>query len=327
MGRTFDSLRKLPIKGADGSANGGRSISFAETLIDTPRIEVDEVPYIEVGGPGHSFEASPTVMGAKSPPRPSVGGRMPAAPRSQSIPVPPVSSPAAAEALGVVFQAVPDVPLSIEPARKRFAPELLTFHQPDHPVCAQYHALLKNLCGQLSAVSGRVIVLGAAATGAGNTTVALNLAITCARDGQGRVAVVDANLRRPGVAERLGMSAGPGLRELLCGRVPVARALRETGQANLLAVTAGEPNTGGVPWPRGESLRSILRQCGKHCEFVFVDGPSWDGGPELASLNGACDAIYLVLRPAEVGTKPAVQLMQLIPHLGGNLGGYIVTKR
>jgi Mrp family chromosome partitioning ATPase len=327
MGRTFDSLRKLPIRAADESADGSRPISSAETLIDTPRIEVDEVPYIEVGGPGRSFEASPTVLGAKGPPKAPVGDKAPRLSRSQSIPVPPVSSSAVSEALGVVFQAVPDVPLSIEPPRKRFAHELVTFHQPEHPVCAQYRALFESLSGQLSTVSGRVILLGAAGMGAGNTTVVLNLAITCARVGQGRVAVVDANLRRPSVAERLGLSAGPGLRELLCGRVPVARALRETGQANLLAVTAGEPNTAGVPWPRGESLRSILRQCAKHCEFVFVDGPSWDGGPELASLNGACDAIYLVLRPAEVGTKPVVQLMQLIPHLGGNLGGYIVTKR
>src|SRR5207247_1880385 len=53
-----------------------------------------------------------------------------------------------------------------------------------------------------------------------------------------RVTVVDANLARPALAERLGLSAGPGLREVLTGRTPLPWAVQNTRQTNLRAPVA-----------------------------------------------------------------------------------------
>ncbi len=55
--------------------------------------------------------------------------------------------------------------------------------------------------------------------------------------------------------------------------------------------------------------------------------PSWDQGPELASLVSSCDAVYLVLRPNQIESPEVAEFLHLIPHVGGHAGGYIVAER
>ena len=62
-----------------------------------------------------------------------------------------------------------------------------------------------------------------------------NLAVTAARQGGRRIAVVDADPRRPTLSERLGLSARPGLCDVLAGAATLDQALQPTGQANLTA--------------------------------------------------------------------------------------------
>jgi Mrp family chromosome partitioning ATPase len=283
-----------------------------------------EVPYIEVGGPGRLLDASPMVLAA--------GGRRPSAwkqsslpARPQSIPLPTACSTQMAGPLMITFR--PVAPLAvIGPPQERFAAELITFHKPDHFVSEQYRSLLAGIAAQ-APVGGAQVLLFTAATGrTGTTTVLLNLAVTIAKQDK-RVAVVDANWRRPAIAERLGLNPGPGLADVLRGAAPWSRTLRETGQTNLLALVGAEPNRVSETGPHGEALRGLLCRLRRHFEWILIDGASWDGGPEIAALSAACDAVFLVLRPTEVETTAVAELVRLLTHLGGYVGGYILTQQ
>src|SRR5207302_4777051 len=131
---------------------------------------------------------------------------------------------------------------------------------------------------QLPAGRAQVLLFSAAVPGAGTTTTLLNLAITAARQGKARAVVVDAHLRRPTLAARLGLPAGPGLNEVLAGAVSLKRALRETGQANLHLLTAGEIASFSGPtavYVAGEAMRSVLRHLRDRFDLVLVDAPPW----------------------------------------------------
>lgn len=324
MGRMLDTLRRANGKAAPAEAGQGPPPhSAAEPPAVPDAIEPDEVPFIEVGGPDRSFEASPAVLAAHKPSAPPSSSETHAP--AQRMPLPrPVAAPATAHR-GILFHPLPDAATPTEPAVRRVARDVIVLHEPDHPVCAQYRGLLGAMTGQAPLGGPRAAALAAVASGAGTTTVLLNLAVTRVRYGRGLVVVLDANLRRPAVAERLGLSPGPGLGDVLAGRCPLGRALRPTGIDNLLALTAdGAP--GPSLLPAAGSLKSLLRQLRNRSDLVLVDAPAWDGGPELAGLAGACDDVYLVVRPAEVGTPPVVAVTQLIPQVGGHLGGYIVSR-
>src|ERR1700730_1200016 len=69
----------------------------------------------------------------------------------------------------------------------------------------------------------RILLVASAATGDGKTTIARHLAAAAARMGS-RVLLIEADLRRPTLAQQLGVAGGPGLADVLVGAVSRSRA-------------------------------------------------------------------------------------------------------
>ncbi len=142
---------------------------------------------------------------------------------------------------------------------------------------------------------------------------------------------MDANLRQPGVAERLGLPSAPGLREALAGTVALDAFVQPTEQPNLFALTAGSPvpsglrDGGSVLRYVAETMRSLLRELRQRFPLVFVDGPRWDGRPDVTMLGGACDAVFVVVPEQEAETPQTDALLQLIPNQGARLAGCILV--
>jgi Mrp family chromosome partitioning ATPase len=269
----------------------------------------EEVPFIE-WGPRRSMEASPSVLAAPGPARlagPTVG----AASRAAPLVAPPH---------GVTFRAAPG-----GAAGAKLAPELVAFHDPEHPVSAQYRGLLQALLAGRPADRPQALLFTAA--GGGTTATVLNAAITAARLGRRRVAVADANTAAPGVAAALGLAEQPGWREVLAGAATLDAALRETAQPDLAALTAGvTAATGGVRF-LAETVRSLLRQLRQRFDLVFVNAPPWDDRPETANLAAACDAVYVVVTPAEADAPATDELFRRISEAGATPGGCVVAGR
>jgi Mrp family chromosome partitioning ATPase len=286
--------------------------------VPQPTADVEEdVPFIEVGGPRETMEASPDVLaaGANSAPKSSAGPRLR-----------PIASHSVggmrARSMSVAFRPLADDPEPRSPAHRRFAPELIAFHRSEHPASEQYRVLVGGIAAQLPAGRSQVVLFTALTPEAGTTTVLLNTAITLARQGDLRVVVVDANWHRPAIAKRLELPDCPGLREFLDGKASLTQALQETGQPHLLALTAGAGNR-----DVGDAIRPVLRQLRERFDLVFVDGPCWDGRPEMVALSAACDVAYLVLPEAEADTAETEAWVRTLPRQGARLRGCIVTQR
>jgi Mrp family chromosome partitioning ATPase len=272
----------------------------------------EEIPYIEVGGPRPPLAA---VM-----PAPAV--LQPAPP----APPPPTLSPVVESGLMTVrFRAVSAE--QVGPLHTpSFAPELIAYHQPGHAISQQYKDLVTSLLTQAPTDEARVLFYTATSPGAGTTTVVLNTAITLARHNLRRVLVLDINLRRPAVASRLGLPDAPGLREVLSGRLSLEGATQQTAQPGLYVMGVGA-DVAGPARLAGEAMRSLLKQLREHFDFVMIDGPRWDGRPEVVALGCACDAVYLCLPEAEQNAPETVDLMQVIPEQGASLRGCILTSK
>ena len=312
MGRVLDALRQAeaPHVGPGRCPQPPAEAPAPAPLLAEAGPEA-EIPFIEVG-PRKSLEASPSVL-ACTPSALLAAGR--AAPA-------PAPEPAAAAPGTVAFRALGR---PAAPCRSHIAPEVVTFHAPQQPVSAQYRDLLAAVAA--AGPGGRQVALlfvpGLLAAEA--TPVVLNLAVTAARQGRRGVLAVDGNLRRPGVAWRLGLPEAPGLREVLGGAVTLDEALQETEQPNLLALTAGAPAGGVGPRFVAETMRSLLRQLRQRFDLVLVDGPRWDGRPDAALLAAACDAVYLVLPEKDAESPEADELLQALPAQGARLAGCVLA--
>jgi Mrp family chromosome partitioning ATPase len=226
----------------------------------------------------------------------------------------------------VQFRPLPAAPAPVS-APCGFVPEVITYHHPDHAVTGQYRDLAAALLGTLPGGQPRVLLFASAVAGAGTTTVLLNTAVTLAREGARRIAVVDANLRHPAVAERLGLAEAPGLRDVLAGRLALEAALRPSGMPNLSALVAGSAEAAPPARLAGEGMRSVLRQLREAFDLVLLDGPRWDGRPEVVALGCACDAVCLCLPESDEGKPETAELLQVIPEQGATLCGCVLTSR
>jgi Mrp family chromosome partitioning ATPase len=289
MGRTFEALR-----GAAHSDAAMPPLRLAPTADAEAAPDGEEaMPFIEVGPRRSSIEGSPEVLAFAPPPAPLVPQ--------------------------VTFRSMPAAP-------SRLAAELLTAHQPEHAVSAQYVRLLEAVTTTTAASGAKVLLFTGLRGVVGTTTVLLNVAITAARQGRGRIVVVDAQWRAPAVANRLGLEEVPGLREVLAGTMPLERALRTTEVPHLTALTAGV-GVGDVVRFQAETLGSVLRRLRQQFDLVLLDAPAWDGRPDVVALAAAGDAALLVVPPDDADTVAVDDLCRHLPAQGVRLVGCVVAGR
>jgi Mrp family chromosome partitioning ATPase len=275
---------------------------------------VDEIPFIEVGGPGRILEASPEVLHA------AVGFWRPGGPRTRNpgggagISVP--ETLAAGDLVSLTFRA-----LAAARPEDRFGRELVAFHDAAHPLAEQYRALWSSLAESLAGQSPQALLFAGFGSVTCKTTVVLNLAITCARE-EKRTLAVELVASSPSVGRRLGLPERPGLADVLAGRAALSDAIQETGLANFQVLTAGQ-GAGAVP---PEGLESVLQPLRSKFDLVLVDGLAWEAEPASIEFMAAFDAAYAVVRQKEAGSAAIDDVLRRVSQRGVRLAGCVLTN-
>ncbi|MGH3331097.1 MAG: polysaccharide biosynthesis tyrosine autokinase [Nocardioidaceae bacterium] len=140
----------------------------------------------------------------------------------------------------------------------------------------------------------RVIVVTSPQQGDGKSTVAANLAAAIAISGQ-EVVLMDGDLRRPSVADSLGLVEGAGLTDVLVGRVGVDDVLqRHPGYPSLSVLAAG-----GIPPNPSEllgsqAMRGLVRDLAEK-SIVVMDAPPLLPVTDAAVLTAVADGAFIVI--------------------------------
>jgi len=156
----------------------------------------------------------------------------------------------------------------------------------------------------------------------GKSLTSINLSISIAREGSHKVVLVDADLRKPSVADDLGIRVNKGLIDLLSGDVEFAQVLLETNIENLFVVP-GRREESDIAVPEllsSDRMRELVTQYrGQERCVVIVDLPPVHLGDDVVALAPYLDGILLVVR--EGGTtinalKESVELLKDYTILG-----------
>jgi capsular exopolysaccharide synthesis family protein len=136
--------------------------------------------------------------------------------------------------------------------------------------------------------------------GDGKSTVALNLAATCARAGE-RTLLLDVDLRRPTLGEVFPPELGKesttyGLIDVLQGSLPWQKTLRHTELCNLDFISTGDPREIPIEILGTLELRQLLAALSGHYDRVILDGPAVLGLADCRMLGRLVDSSVLVIR-------------------------------
>ncbi len=216
---------------------------------------------------------------------------------------PTLSTPAQAEkALDAPLLALlPEVPGGLPPGLLRLesAPPPGT-EGPIDPLAAAARGFRDLRTGLLLTRGGeptRMILVTACRRGEGKTTVAAHLALALARRGA-RVLLIDGSLQRPRAHKLFQAPPGPGLVDALAGTVKLEEAVRETDEAGLWLMPAGDVNGGGHDLLDAASLRHLrdrLLLPGRF-QHLVIDAGDVGTAASPERLAVACSGVLLVVR-------------------------------
>ena len=326
MGRTLDSLRH------------GEPQRPLRVMPPTPEVPEDcvtdwtlqeEVPFIEVGGPNKKVELSPSLVkhpGQAKIQAPHQPMGAPARAPIADAPGSPAATHTSAPAVVNLTEARP-MTVAFEPwpgpmAPAGFAPEIVAFHQPEHPVSREYAGLLEKMLQALQVSTPQALMLCGSKPRVGTTTVLLNLAVVAAGMRR-RVAVVDMNTVRPGLAIRLGHAGPGGLIDVLAGCVALEQAMVPTALASLHLMPLGGAGKKHAPLTT-EAIAWLMTCLRQRFDAILIDGPTIADTADLAILAPCVDGIYLV-QPQGEPESTARSAAPMIARMGGRLRGMIHT--
>jgi Mrp family chromosome partitioning ATPase len=182
----------------------------------------------------------------------------------------------------------------------------------------------------------RVILFISPDAGDGKSTLVADLAMT-QRDAGQRVAVIEANFRRPVQAKLLDLQGTSGLAEALAGSVPVSEAMQRVlplqpgdgGEAQAAGgvLTAVESRAGslfvfsgslGVANPPAlighASMSGLLHTVAADFDYVLIDAPSPLEVSDVMPLLKLVDGLVIVARAGHTREVSAQRLVQLLAH-------------
>jgi capsular exopolysaccharide synthesis family protein len=182
-------------------------------------------------------------------------------------------------------------------------------------------ALLERMSGSRQ----RAIMITSATSSAGKTTVAIELAKSLAHLGK-RTLLVEADLRRPTLAKRLGIENDNGLYAMLDGEVDEPSAITASGVADLDVILAGRrPPVLNPEILANGIFVSSLKRWKKNYDFVIVDAPPILPVADARILARQVDGAIMVSRSSHCRRSDVIQACADLSAAGGPLIGSVLV--
>lgn len=295
---------------AERDRNGHQRSRAAETVqqpVATAAAAVDTLPPPSPAPPGEPVDGAagpvaPTYARPDRAPGPPQAV-VPTVERAAPVePPPPAPRDSAPRELPVVSPAGLDAHLVslVEPAS--FAAE-------------QYRAL-RHTVEQLHRTAGQsVFAIGSPSAGDGKTTTAINLAGALAQSADARVLLIEADLRCPRVAERLGLGTRPmpGLVQAIqtpgLGLGDVALRI---GGHNLAVVVAGDCPATPYEVLKSARLGELLEDARRRYDYVVVDTPPIVSFPDCRLIGQWVDGWLVVVAAHRTSRKLLEEALDLM---------------
>lgn len=198
----------------------------------------------------------------------------------------------------------------------RGAPQLFLLDRPHSPEAEAVRNLQTSIRFARQGHPPQVLLVASAFPGEGKTTVAINLAFSLAH--QGTVCLVDADLRRAGIASVFGITIQRGLIDVLKGEAQLEEALVAVAERpNLCVLPAG-----GSPSEPGEMILSdvmmdTITRLRQSFEFVIIDSPPLLAYADGRALSPLVDGIILVGRSGSTTRDALLRSMEMIENVHG----------
>jgi polysaccharide biosynthesis transport protein len=199
------------------------------------------------------------------------------------------------------------------------------FGKDNQPIVTEaYQTLRTALLFARKGDQGQVVLVTGTAPGEGKTTTLLNLAKLLGSSGEA-VVVVDGDLRRPTVHQRLSVPREPGLANLITSPTDLTTLLHTTREKNLSALPSGPlpPNSPAL-LARAE-VPELFERLRRHFRWVLVDSSPLASVTDALLLAQHSDMTLLVVQQDTVDRKVVKRSLAALRRVAPNVLGAVLN--
>ncbi|MDZ7638305.1 MAG: polysaccharide biosynthesis tyrosine autokinase [Bryobacterales bacterium] len=170
----------------------------------------------------------------------------------------------------------------------------------------------------------KTMMVTSASPSEGKSTVATAIAIAHAAKGD-RVLLIDADLRRPSIGDKLGITRSTGLSDVCLKNMPWHEAVHPlVGVPGLSVITAGQSNRRAIDH-FGRVFADLLAETPDEYDFVIVDTPPLLGFSEPLHLATLVDGVLLVAMAGSTNRRALQTCANQLRRVGASILGIVMN--
>ncbi|MGF2948878.1 polysaccharide biosynthesis tyrosine autokinase [Microbacterium alcoholitolerans] len=159
----------------------------------------------------------------------------------------------------------------------------------------------------------------------GKSSTAINLAIALADAGK-KVALLDADLRKPKVAEYCGIDGAIGLSDVLIGSVRLGEVMLQWGERSLFILPAGRIPPNPSELLGSSRMTQLLEALEREFDVVICDSPPLLPVTDAALLSKATSRVITVVAAGETTKQQLAAAMAALNSVSAEQAGIVITK-
>lgn len=172
----------------------------------------------------------------------------------------------------------------------------------------------------------KAVAFVSAVVGEGVSTVSRMFCQTLVQDPASKVVLVDANFHGPAVHKAFGISAGPGLSDLLAGRKGLQECIRDTDHPRLKVIPAGESMVPPMQAFASAAMKKMITDVLAVYDYLVFDAPPVLHYPETTILSGQVDGVAFVVRAVRTKKEVVRKAIEAVRKGGGEVLGLVLNR-
>jgi capsular exopolysaccharide synthesis family protein len=202
---------------------------------------------------------------------------------------------------------------------------LLTQVAQQSPRAESFRQIRTNLQFAHVSHSSKTVLVTSSVPGEGKSTTAINMAIAMAQAGQ-RVALIDADLRRPMVGEYLGLDRTAGLTTVLVGSATLEDLIQPWGDDELYVLTSGKIPPNPSELLGSEAMKTMIAALERDFDAVVVDAPPLLPVTDATVLAQRVGGVVLVVGSQQVKASDLEKSLSALEMVDADLLGVVLNK-